>query len=378
MKFCAKAISALALIVSIWVMPSRLTASNIRQVANLSSQCDSGKEKACRELAKIAVEDKDANVRRAAVAKVTDQSLLAKIVLEDSNVGVRSAAVINLTDQALLAKVALEGTDASARRTTVSKLSDQTLLARIAQEDQDAAVRRAAVAKLTDQSVLSKSALQDKDAGVRGSAMSKLTDQALLAKVAIETTDATARRTAMSKLTDRSVLARIVGQDIKDIRLQVSNDAVTFAPTVTFTVKDGWVDPSSWQQSPGRTVVPKDFQSFLAVEIVFEPKVPIELAASDVRLVVPYGQNGALEAFGLLGNPAFQHSVFQQDAQGRTVSAQTSAPSWEDPKGQNNQKIAISGRRTLSWLFLVARDGDARQYELLISGAEFSLASSQK
>jgi hypothetical protein len=115
----------------------------------------------------------------------------------------------------------------------------------------------------------------------------------------------------------------------------------------------------------------------MAVEIVFEPRVPIELAASDVRLIVPNGQT-TIEAFGLLGNPAFERRVFQQDAQGKTISAETISPQWEDPKSPNNQKITISGRRSLTWLFVVARNSEARQYKLSISGADFSFSDLQK
>jgi hypothetical protein len=58
MRLCTKTTSALvALVGSISIMPSHLSASNIRQVSALSRQCDSGKQNACRQLAKIAEED---------------------------------------------------------------------------------------------------------------------------------------------------------------------------------------------------------------------------------------------------------------------------------------------------------------------------------
>ena len=47
-------------------------------------------------LAKIARQDKDKNVRRAAVMKLTDQDILAKIAKQDENSRIRKAARIRL------------------------------------------------------------------------------------------------------------------------------------------------------------------------------------------------------------------------------------------------------------------------------------------
>jgi len=55
------------------IMPSPLAASNLQKVNKLAQECSSGRQKACSELAKIAVEEKDANVRGAAAAELTDQ-----------------------------------------------------------------------------------------------------------------------------------------------------------------------------------------------------------------------------------------------------------------------------------------------------------------
>ena len=81
----------------------------------LQSKCGSGKQSACRELAKIAVSDPDARVRRDAAFVLTDQSLLAKIAINDPNADVRSSAVYQLTDRSLLARIAAEDKDADVR-----------------------------------------------------------------------------------------------------------------------------------------------------------------------------------------------------------------------------------------------------------------------
>ena len=82
------------------------------------------------------------------VERTTDQTKLAKIALEDKDAEVRRAAVAKLTDQALLAKIAVEAKDADVRSAAVAKLTDQALLAKIAAEDKDLNVCRAAMEKL--------------------------------------------------------------------------------------------------------------------------------------------------------------------------------------------------------------------------------------
>ena len=57
-------------------------------------------------LAGIALKDKDRDVRRAAVQKLTDQVLLAKVVVENSDWNTRRVAILHLTDQVLLANFA--------------------------------------------------------------------------------------------------------------------------------------------------------------------------------------------------------------------------------------------------------------------------------
>jgi len=231
------------------IMPNQLAASNLQKVNKLALECSSGKQKACSELAKIAVEEKDANVRGAAAAELTDQSLLVKIALEDSDAGVRGAAAKRLTEPSLLAKLAMESPDASVRKNAVAKLNDQGLLGRIAGEAKDGEVRNSAVARLNDQALLERIAREAKDGEVRNSAVIKLADQALLtkiatadedssvrdaagkrlaelaslAKIAVEDKDATARIAAVEKLYDQALLAKIAADDKDSSVREVAN-----------------------------------------------------------------------------------------------------------------------------------------------------------
>ena len=61
---------------------------------------------------------------RAAVEKLTDQLLLAKIAVDDSDANVRSTAVGRLTDPALMAKVSAANSGSTVEEADVGKLSD--------------------------------------------------------------------------------------------------------------------------------------------------------------------------------------------------------------------------------------------------------------
>ena len=106
---------------------AKVAASNIsKKVDDLARQCDSGKQKGCSELVRIAVEDKDAGARRVAVEKLTDQSLLAKIAVEDKDSGVCRTAVEKLTDKLLLAKIAVGDEDTNVRSAAEGGVGDIT------------------------------------------------------------------------------------------------------------------------------------------------------------------------------------------------------------------------------------------------------------
>jgi len=131
---------------ALFLAPASLMAKS--NIANLARQCNSeGKQKACSELARIAVEDKNYTVRREAVENLADQAVLAKIALADTNIEVQNAAVSRLTDQTLLARVAVEGNVASLRSAALQKITDSSLRAKVAAEDDKRSQVRAVVLK---------------------------------------------------------------------------------------------------------------------------------------------------------------------------------------------------------------------------------------
>ena len=72
--------------------------------------------------------NKDPNIRKAAVEKITDQALLGKIVYEDKDKAVREAAFLRLTDQTLLKKIATEPDADVPRASAVFRLTDHEVL----------------------------------------------------------------------------------------------------------------------------------------------------------------------------------------------------------------------------------------------------------
>ena len=134
-------------------------------------------------LAKIVVEDKDSEIRVAAIEKLTDQAVLAKIAVEDKSF-VRGYAIKKLTDQGLLEKFAVDLDESPVYRSAaVRNLTNQALLAKIAMEDKIDIVREAAVEKLTDQAILERIAIWDTSCGVKLAAIATLTDPLVLWKI---------------------------------------------------------------------------------------------------------------------------------------------------------------------------------------------------
>jgi hypothetical protein len=83
------------------------------------------------EINKASLGEKNADLR-ATVGKLTDQKLLAKIAVKDKDPDVRQIAAKRLAEQKLLTKLELEARSGKARRAAIEKLADKTLLTRIA------------------------------------------------------------------------------------------------------------------------------------------------------------------------------------------------------------------------------------------------------
>ncbi|MGA3371852.1 MAG: hypothetical protein ABSC48_08845 [Terracidiphilus sp.] len=136
--------------------------------------------------------EQDESVKRAAIARLTDQPLLMKIAMtaDDNEVGyaVPYEAVNKLTDQAALANVALKAKSSYARNSAVRRVTDQAVLARVAlNAKEEYPIRDGAIENLIDQAVLAQIAIDPlNNFNVRNEAEKKLTDETAIEKFALE------------------------------------------------------------------------------------------------------------------------------------------------------------------------------------------------
>ena len=73
-----------------WVLTaSQLVAARV-DLRRLEKACRSGKLKECSELATLALEDADPNIRRYIVSLLPDQSMLATVAIQDPDSAVRN------------------------------------------------------------------------------------------------------------------------------------------------------------------------------------------------------------------------------------------------------------------------------------------------
>lgn len=170
-------------------------------------------------LAQMAAEDPDALVRRAAVRRLSDASVLARIAAGDEDPAVRdkaasalvalaigsdepaaSTAAAALTEPRHLMNVVLTAALPGVRVGAVARLQDPHSLARIARTCADPAARQQAVAALTDAGVLAEVAArtEHKDAAV--AAVERLDDPESLRAVAAKARNKSAARRAREKL----------------------------------------------------------------------------------------------------------------------------------------------------------------------------------
>lgn len=128
-------------------------------------------------LIKAAVEAPNLRIRKIAVDKLTDQTVLLKIAMNDPDLGKR--AYDRLIGEIDHTGYALRAASADVRRAAVERTDDQTVLARAARRDKSEYVRTAAVEKLTDQEVLREIALTEREWKIRETAVGRLTVPAL-------------------------------------------------------------------------------------------------------------------------------------------------------------------------------------------------------
>ena len=137
-----------------------------------------GKEDCQQALIDVVRNDKNKNVRKVAVEKITDQKVLVDIAKNDKAYSVHKAAIEKIIDQKVIVDIAKNDTTYSVRKAAIERLTDQKTLADIAKNDEDRFFRKAAIKKVTDQKVLVDVAKNDEDRFVREAAIEKVTGAA--------------------------------------------------------------------------------------------------------------------------------------------------------------------------------------------------------
>jgi hypothetical protein len=148
----------------------------------------------------FAKDDADARVRRVAVARIGDASVLAEIVRNESEGSVRDHALGQLVEHA-------GKQDGSAGMTAVAALASlgrERELATVAKGAGPEEVRRAAIAAIRDERLLGSIARHGADASARLVAIERLSDRAELEGVALRGEHADAAVAAIDKLADAS------------------------------------------------------------------------------------------------------------------------------------------------------------------------------
>ena len=143
--------------------------------------------------------------------QVTDQALLADIAVEAGLSKVREAAVLKLTDQATLAKIAMEDKDEDVREAAISNpnLTDQTVLARAAVDEKRLTIRLAAIAKVTDQIFVRQWAENDPQAAIRQAAVTRIEDDRFLVQRLGVESSPSVRSAIVQKLHEKESLSLV-------------------------------------------------------------------------------------------------------------------------------------------------------------------------
>ncbi|MBK8180454.1 MAG: hypothetical protein IPK67_16490 [Planctomycetes bacterium] len=193
-------------------------------------------------LVRMATEDTDLEIQRAAWSAIRDPVYLGKLVREHPVADVRLLAFCHLTDQSVLANLALNPPNRTLRQDAWGQL-DQEQLAKLAESGSNFLVRRSAIGRLTDQVALTRIATGGADPFLRRAATARLTDTELLVKLARESDDMGMRRAAARQITDDALLAEIAMAS-RDYKLRTEAAFRIFDGAVHARVGP-WLDPDA-------------------------------------------------------------------------------------------------------------------------------------
>lgn len=169
-------------------------------------------------LVKIAREDKDARVRRIAIKRLDDATVLEDIAARDPDPGIRemagekasdllisaaaggqSAALSRLKDDRDLGEVVRRASSAELRQQALARISDDKVLLEIVRRG-EGELRTAALARIRDAGALKEVALTEEHKGLALAALARIEDRATLDEIAKSAKAKAARTAARERL----------------------------------------------------------------------------------------------------------------------------------------------------------------------------------
>jgi hypothetical protein len=154
-------------------------------------------------LRKIAREDAEPRVRRAAVKKLADAEALAGLVRDDADAGVREEAAAHLVT------LAVHAADEASAEAALALVAEPRHLAEVAKTAPREATRRRAVDRLADPRLLAAVVRECTDAGTRLSALARIDDPILLAGFAQKSDQKAVALAAVERIGDAESLRAI-------------------------------------------------------------------------------------------------------------------------------------------------------------------------
>ena len=161
--------------------------------------------------------------RRAAVERITDESVLADLAKNASDIVVRFIAINKITDETFLSDIVENDSDIFVRIEAAKKINDESFLANIAKKYwRSRHACMAAVRKIGDESVLADVAKNASDFDVRIEAVSRISDESVVVDIVKNDFDYDIRIRSIDKITDETVLVDLdkINPNLKLVRLK--------------------------------------------------------------------------------------------------------------------------------------------------------------
>jgi hypothetical protein len=157
----------------------------------------------------------DPGVRVSAVRRLGPEAreTIADLAKHDPSAQVRRAALRKLGDVSVLLEAARSDADASVREDALEALVDAACA------DPDAASAEAAMGALSDSRHLTELARRAKQAAIRGSALARIADPRILATLARTADDPDTRLAALERVSEPSALATIARSEHREVAL---------------------------------------------------------------------------------------------------------------------------------------------------------------